>query len=1064
MKWSLIILLWINLIYINGYSQANAWINFEQEYLKFSFSQSGVYRLYHEDLKSLSGDLNNVQVFRHGKEVAVIAYGLQDGSFDSLDYLEFFLKANEGEQDSVVYRPHAARPEVKSNLFSDISCFFVTVGKSPGLRLSSKPFVNSSTLETWHLADDFYSFTEEWSFNNTTGLTPYLMQSYFERGENWTGKLIYKDSLAQYRVSLKNYLSDINVPVNFSALVNTRSHVDQNVTFYIGNRPFGRIETVGFNHYLTSTLINKDEISPEDSFIFSSKSSLSSSYQAHSWSNFRVSYPQKIDFKGLDFFTIHLPQFELNTSNIVVENAPNGILAYGLLDSGILVKLSVNSIENRKAVISVPDRKLTDKIFLKYDQASNFIIITHSGLLPSAELYKDYRESSHGGNYKVLVAEMQQLYDQFNYGERSPIAIRNFLDYQYGFENNGDRYLLLLGRGVSFPEVIKNEIANDLVPTVGYPGSDALHSAGLRGKNSNVPLYLTGRIDAKTNDQVINYLNKVKEFEKSESAIWRKNVLHLNGGQNVTEINSFKRSLELLGEEAKNSHVNAEVSHIFKTSHESIENVNISKEVNAGLGFVTFVGHAAPTYPDLNIGFVSDPKLGFNNKGKYPLMFFNGCGVGNIFNRYETLSSDWLLTPDKGSIAILANSFWSYMRTSERYLKILYKNIFNTSGNLGLSIGKIQSNTAEEIANQEYILLEVDNIPFDEANLHQMILQGDPSLVIFPFSEPDYSVDESSIQLQNTDALKSLEGAKEILLNFSIFNLGRIDSSVSIPIKAEIIFDNGVLEKSIVGSVTSTKHNAFSLRMEKPDTISKIKISIDPEGKIIELSKTNNYGEIVVKWDEAKTLYQYPLMVEKDKTNPILLVRLNDEYVDSQWKTFVTPPKISFSLIDENPLDEIYSSITAALKSPGDTKFNPISVASLNLSLSAANVLTGDYQSPSDIGKYMFMINGTDRNGNSSGQNIYIEWEVVDEFSEISVVPSPNPSTENVIFVFRSVPSDSEARIQIFNIAGNIVYDEKLHLKEGNSSIYLIKSLGKGAYAYRISLNGLEFLGKLIVY
>jgi hypothetical protein len=112
MKWSLIILLWINLIYINGYSQANAWINFEQEYLKFSFSQSGVYRLYHEDLKSLSGDLNNVQVFRHGKEVAAIAYGLQDGSFDSLDYLEFFLKANEGEQDSVVYRPHAARPEV----------------------------------------------------------------------------------------------------------------------------------------------------------------------------------------------------------------------------------------------------------------------------------------------------------------------------------------------------------------------------------------------------------------------------------------------------------------------------------------------------------------------------------------------------------------------------------------------------------------------------------------------------------------------------------------------------------------------------------------------------------------------------------------------------------------------------------------------------------------------------------------------------------------------------------------------------------------------------------------
>ncbi len=96
---------------------------------------------------------------------------------------------------------------------------------------------------------------------------------------------------------------------------------------------------------------------------------------------------------------------------------------------------------------------------------------------------------------------------------------------------------------------------------------------------------------------------------------------------------------------------------------------------------VTFMGHASPTVPDLNIGFATSPTSQLSNKGQYPFMYFNGCGVGNVFYRYETLATDWLMAADRGAIGVLSNSFWSYSTTSGRYLDALYKALFTEEAN-----------------------------------------------------------------------------------------------------------------------------------------------------------------------------------------------------------------------------------------------------------------------------------------------------------------------------------------------------------------------------------------------
>src|SRR5690606_9616895 len=114
----------------------------------------------------------------------------------------------------------------------------------------------------------------------------------------------------------------------------------------------------------------------------------------------------------------------------------------------------------------------------------------------------------------------------------------------------------------------------------------------------------------------------------------------------------------------------------------------------------------------------------YRNQNKYLFMYFNGCGVGNIFSgRYSTnlsqidrvaLSTDWLFSDDKGAIAILANSWDSYISTSGQYLKSLYPLLFNNTENL--TIGEIQLKATTQIVNNNPSEYEI-------ANLHQTVLQ-----------------------------------------------------------------------------------------------------------------------------------------------------------------------------------------------------------------------------------------------------------------------------------------------------------------------------------------------------
>src|SRR5690349_631671 len=99
---------------------------------------------------------------------------------------------------------------------------------------------------------------------------------------------------------------------------------------------------------------------------------------------------------------------------------------------------------------------------------------------------------------------IDQLYDQFNFGEASPRAIFQFLKSCASVKLPS--YLFVVGKGLDVHYGYRRNTSafnlyRDLVPSAGYPASDMAFSAGLGGI-PNVPGVATGRITANTAAEV----------------------------------------------------------------------------------------------------------------------------------------------------------------------------------------------------------------------------------------------------------------------------------------------------------------------------------------------------------------------------------------------------------------------------------------------------------------------------------------------------------------------------------------------------------------------------------
>ena len=743
---------------------------------------------------------------------------------------------------------------------------------------------------------------------------------------------------------------------------------------------------------------------------------------------------------------------------LAIKNAPSAAFAYDITDKNNCRFLNTELRDGQTQVVVNETTRNRDILLtnqwlkplaiysvrfpLNFSPSVDYLIITHASLKQSALAYADYRSSSAGGGHKVLVVEADSLYDEFNYGERSPLALRRFADFMLGTTNV--KNLLLIGKACSYPYFIKTA-ADDLVPTIGYPGSDILLTAGLKGFSTHTPAIPTGRLNVTANEQVLAYLEKVRQLEGAiPNGLWRKHIVHISGGKSQEEAQSLQATMKSLGDVFVNGSLGGKVSSFSKSNpYDKVESVDISPVVNEGVSLITFFGHAGPSITDMNFGFASLPQNGFRNSF-YPLMIFNGCGVGEIFSRFNTLATDWLLAPEKGAALVLAHSYYSYEEPTSRYLTTLYNDLFANPTTLNLSLGKLQQQLNERLEKEGVTL-------FDVSVLLQMVLQGDPALSPYPLLHPDFAVEQKGIYLQSSVAGSTLNNSDSIQVVIPMSNLGKFVSNqpVSLLLKT-------------TGKVNSTKvipFKAFRYQdtlfhtIPKDITLQKIEVVVDPDNQVVELSKANNSATLTIDWTQA-TGSSYPPNILPDLVSPVVSVFINGALKENP-AIVDTKPKLTMYLVDENPLSpndlsaiEVYLVECSAC--------NPQKISPQLLTITAVSSNQLQITAPLDLkegGTYQLIVFGKDASGNRTRVPYTLTLSVVGTDESITFQAYPNPAISYVKFELNLTVKElpTESRFTIYNLLGVPVFDDNFPLSAGKNT-FLWQAKAPGPYFYQLRL------------
>ncbi|HTJ48058.1 MAG TPA: C25 family cysteine peptidase [Cyclobacteriaceae bacterium] len=870
-RWILII--GISFTTLQSFAQVGSeWINFNQFYYKIPVAKNGIYRLTYSNLQNAGFpvdvvDPRRLQLYHRGVEQAIYVDGESDAKFDAADFIEFYGQRNDGTMDGELYRPSTLQPHTYINLFSDTTSYFLTFNPLPvlGSRMFYSTEINVGGIpkESFH-NEELLTVLSDGGYWGGVTYGDYIHNSFFDETEGWSGVEIRQGSFLDYTITNAVHGDATNGKPQLELLLIGRNLESHETVISVGSDPASlrTASTVDFFGFTTSKVtipLEWTDISSGGKItIRVSASGVGGQPDRISVSYLKINFPQTFSSDGLSEKVYTLAENSSDKSYIEIQNPASNLRLFDVTDPNNVVRIRVTSTTTLNAVIpstSSARKVLSTNVVLTpaqikkvtFRQTSpglqDYIIISNKQLRKSAlgyadpvKAYGDYRASTAGGGYDTLIVDINQLYDQYNYGEVSPLAIFHFMKFLCSVKP--PKYLFIIGKGLLVnyntnrqPTLTKFK---DLVPTSGYPGSDMFFTVGLAG-TQNEPAVPTGRITASTPNDVAAYLNKVKEMEALPfDGLWRKNLLHLSGGIRVGEPEQFRAYMQDFQKTAEGYHLGGSVQAIAKKSTD-IKLINVSTEVNKGLNLVTFYGHSSPGATDFEIGFASDPVMGYNNPGKYPTLLMNGCNVGSFFLDASIFGEDWVNTPGKGAIGFIADASYGFENLLKKYSDVFYEVGYGDSVFIHKGLGDIQKEVAIRYSSTPSV--------FEIAQVQQMILLGDPAMKLFGAKKADYEINDNNLFIESFTGEPISVTTDSFALRIIVRNFGQAkEKPLSVQVKRTFNDNSTATYQQVYDPVKYADTLLFVVKkdQEKGFGNNSFTVKVDSDDTVDELDETNN--------------------------------------------------------------------------------------------------------------------------------------------------------------------------------------------------------------------------------
>ncbi len=890
------LLLFLVLLPWEGYSQyTNEWVRPGQVYYRIPVVKKGIYKLTHSDLQNAGVPVSAiapqlVQLFHRGKEQAIFVKGQSDGVLNTDDYIEFFGQANDGTLDKTLYKSSTSQPHNYYNLFSDTTAYFLTwsLGAVPGKRVTFFDEVNVTNIPKEVFHNEERLIINQTQYAGGVTVNDILQYTHFDMGEGWTGNAVIQGQSVDYTINLVNNIETGSGNPQLEILLVGRDNISHTAEIFVGSSS-GALRSVGahifggFETVKVSLPLNWSDIGTDGKLIVRlAAPSATTNRPQFSASYLKLTFPQNFQSVGLTEKIFYLPAKPTGKSYVEWDAAPSIMRVWDVTDPTAIVSIGTRTSGNQLTAMvgasetprtlytftSTTTPSLKKVSFRLIDPVqSDYIIISNKVLMKPALIYSDpvkayagYRASSEGGAYDTLLVTMDQLYNQFNYGETSPVAIYEFMRFMVG--KGQPKYLFLIGKGrdvnAGFHRLMNPgpEVLKDLVPSAGMPGSDMNFTIGLAGTTYE-PAVPTGRLSVTKPAEVANYLNKIKEIENPNVIQdWQKQGLHLSGGIQAYELPTFRGYLNGFKSTAEGIYWGGSISTVAKRDPSTVELINVSDEINAGVNLVTFFGHSSPSTIDIDIGFATDPVMGYNNAGKYPVMLINGCNAGNFFTNGIIFGEDWIAAPNRGARSFIAHSSFGFASTLRSYSDYFYRIGFADSIFIKKGVGDLQKEVARQYMQSAPAI--ISNI----TQVQQMVLLGDPAVRLFQYADPDYEITNASLSLFSFDDKPITALTDSFAIKITTRNIGVV-KNLPVKVKVTRTFSNGstVSYDSIFAPLLYKDTLIFKIHRSVGDGSgdNTFLVEIDPENKIQELDEDNNQATYSAFISSSATLNLFPI-------------------------------------------------------------------------------------------------------------------------------------------------------------------------------------------------------------
>jgi len=276
--------------------------------------------------------------------------------------------------------------------------------------------------------------------------------------------------------------------------------------------------------------------------------------------------------------------------------------------------------------------------------AADLVIISNSAFLQAASTLPPVRQRD---GISSAVIDVEDLYDEFNFGIRGPEAIRTFLQSTTQWKTK-PRWVLLVGDASIDPRNYMDMGAYDFVPTklVDTALLKTMSDDWLADLNGDgVADFALGRIPVRTPEDAALVFGKITS-RGTPSGTWANSVLSINDRP--------------IGYDFAAAAAQA-VAYVPRSmSVQKIDfanNTNVISALNQGQLLVDYVGHGAVELWGLDGVFTSPDATALANGNRLPFVVAMNCLNGYFADLFSYSMAEALLeAPNGGAVAVWASS------------------------------------------------------------------------------------------------------------------------------------------------------------------------------------------------------------------------------------------------------------------------------------------------------------------------------------------------------------------------------------------------------------------------